>query len=146
MEHSSELVFEGKHLGEYTYQQRTSKYRELELDGVKIDFFDPKNKVVHETKKSDAYQEAHIAQVKYYLYVLHKNGVTGATGILEYPKTRKIVEVGFSDNDILNAQNWETQVAAIIETDQVPPKLNKSKCKNCSYFDFCWISEINAEE
>ncbi len=141
MEHTSELVFEGKYLGEHTYLQRTDKFRELELDGVKIDFYDHKNKIVHETKKSDAHQNAHIAQVKYYLYVLHKNGITDASGIIEYPKNRKIIEVNFEEKDIELAQSWEAQTKSIIESETVPEKLLKSKCKNCSYFDFCWISE-----
>jgi CRISPR-associated exonuclease Cas4 len=82
MEHTSDLVYEGKMIGEKTYPQRAEKYRELEIDGVKIDFYDAKNKVVHEIKKSSSYSEAHVAQVKYYLYILKRNGVEGATGIL----------------------------------------------------------------
>lgn len=141
MEHTSELVFEGKYLGEHTYPQRTDKFRELELDGVKIDFYDHKNKIVHETKKSDAHQDAHIAQVKYYLYVLHKNGINNATGILEYPKSRKTVTIKIENEDILMAKNWELEVLKITSSENVPEKLLKSKCKNCSYYDFCWISE-----
>jgi CRISPR-associated exonuclease Cas4 len=141
MEHTSELVFEGKYLGEHTYPQRTEKFRELELDGIKIDFYDHKNKIVHETKKSDAHQDAHIAQVKYYLYVLHKNGIRDASGIIEYPKNRKTIQVKFEEKDIEMAQNWEKRVIAITESDEVPQKLTKSKCKNCSYFDFCWSGE-----
>lgn len=143
MEHTSELVFKGKYLGEHTYPQRTEKFRELELDGVKIDFYDHKNRIVHETKKSDAHQEAHIAQVKYYLYVLYKNGITDASGIMEYPKSRKTIEVEFEEKDLEIAQNWEKQVLTITESDMVPGKLSRAKCKNCSYFDFCWISEVS---
>lgn len=29
-----------------------SKYREIEMDGIKIDFYDPAGKIIHETKKS----------------------------------------------------------------------------------------------
>jgi CRISPR-associated exonuclease Cas4 len=29
----------------------------------------------------------------------------------------------------------------IIHAETVPPKLPKSKCKNCSYFDFCYSNE-----
>jgi CRISPR-associated exonuclease Cas4 len=142
MEHTSDLVFEGKYTGENTYKQRNEKFKELELDGVKIDFYDHKDKIVHEIKKSDAHQDAHIAQVKYYLYVLQKNGIENATGILEYPKARKTIEVKFEKTDTALAQKWEKEVKYIIESDNVPEKLQKSKCKNCSYFDFCWINEL----
>ncbi len=51
MEHSSELVAEGKFIGETSYPQRAEKYTELEIEGAKIDFYDAKNKVVHEVEK-----------------------------------------------------------------------------------------------
>ena len=56
MEHTSDLVYEGKLIHETTYQQRPERYQELELDGIKIDFYDAKNRVVHEVKKSNKYR------------------------------------------------------------------------------------------
>lgn len=53
MEHTSELVKEGKFIHEESYPQRSEKYEEVEVDGVKVDFYDAKNKVIHEIKKSD---------------------------------------------------------------------------------------------
>ncbi len=93
MEATSDLVYEGKLLHETSYPHRAEKYQEIELDGIKIDYYDPRNKVIHEIKKSDKHEEAHEWQVKYYLYVLEQNGVVGATGLLEYPKLHKINEV-----------------------------------------------------
>ena len=51
MEHSSDLVAEGKLIGENTYNQRPEKYVEIEIDNIKIDFYDAKNKVIHELQK-----------------------------------------------------------------------------------------------
>jgi len=82
MEHTSELVEMGKLIHETSYPQRPEKYTEIELDGIKIDFYDAKNKVVHEIKKSDSHEEAHEWQVKYYIYVLERSGMEGVTGIL----------------------------------------------------------------
>ena len=79
MEHTSDIVAEGKLIGETSYAERAKKYTELALDGIKIDFYDPKEKVIHEVKKSDKVEQAHIAQVKYYLCVLRKNGIENAT-------------------------------------------------------------------
>lgn len=70
MEHTSETVAEGKLIGETTYTNRAEKYTEIQVDGIKIDFYDARNKVVHEVKKSDKVEQAHIAQVKYYIYKL----------------------------------------------------------------------------
>lgn len=88
MEHTSDIVAEGKLISETTYLDRTRKYTELAIEGVKIDFYDAKNKVIHEVKKSDKVEHVHIAQVKYYMYVLQKHGIDGVTALLEYPKMR----------------------------------------------------------
>ncbi len=98
MEHTSDIVTEGKLIGEYSYTQRPQKTIELQFDSIKIDFYDPKNKVVHEIKKSDKVEEAHIAQVKYYIYILQKHGIDGATGLIEYPKLRHTTPVFLLQN------------------------------------------------
>ena len=38
MEHTSDLVYEGKLIHETSYPQRSERYEELEIDGIKIDF------------------------------------------------------------------------------------------------------------
>lgn len=50
MEQESDLVYEGKLVHESSYPQRTSKYEEVEIDGIKVDYYDAKNKVIHEIK------------------------------------------------------------------------------------------------
>ena len=98
MEHTSDTVYDGKLLHETSYPQRAERYEEMlisaEYEGItligQIDYFDARNKVIHEIKRSDKVEEAHVRQVKFYLWLLELNGVDGATGILEYPKLRKI--------------------------------------------------------
>ena len=46
MEQESDLVYEGKLVHESSYPQRTSKYEEVEIDGVKVDYYDAKNILV----------------------------------------------------------------------------------------------------
>ena len=36
MEHTSDLVYEGKLIHEFSYDQRSEKYTELEIDGIKV--------------------------------------------------------------------------------------------------------------
>lgn len=150
MEHTSDLVYEGKLIGEESYPQRAEKNQELEIsveleNGVmasaKIDFFDAKNGVVHETKKSAAKEKAHVAQVKFYLYLLRKNGVKADYGIIEYPKIRQTERVELLDEDSVEVDKWVADVVRIIGQAVCPPKLPVSKCKSCSYFDFCWVGE-----
>ena len=141
MEHTSEVVAEGKQLHEQAYPQRAERYREIELDGSKIDFYDPYDKVVHEIKKSDKMEGAHIAQVKYYLYLLQRNGIDGATGIIEYPKLRQTERVRLDEGDSELIERWVQDIERIVTSEQIPGRLTKSKCRSCSYFDFCWIDE-----
>ena len=66
-EHTSDIVYDGKLIHEDSYPQRSERYEELEIEGIKIDYYDAKNKVVHEIKRSDKAETAHEWQVKYYI-------------------------------------------------------------------------------
>jgi CRISPR-associated exonuclease Cas4 len=141
MEHTSDIVAEGKLIGETTYPQRAEKYTEIEISGSKIDFYDAKNKVIHEIKKSDKVEEAHEWQVKYYIWLLRQNGIEGATGILEYPNLRQTTAVKLTPSDEIYLQKAIGQIKAIVESEVCPPVINSKICKTCSYYDFCYINE-----
>lgn len=140
-EHTSDLVFEGKLIHEDSYPQRSSKYEEIELDGIKVDFYDPKRKVIHEIKKSNKVEAAHKWQLKYYIYVFERNGIEGVTGVLEYPTLRKTQEVMLSDVDRERIKEMEVDIQQIISDDNCPTLQKKGICRNCSYFDFCYSGE-----
>lgn len=142
MEHNSDIVAEGKLIGETTYLDRARKYTELALEGIKIDFYDAKNKVVHEVKKSDKVEHAHIAQVKYYLYILAKNGIEEPSAILEYPKLKQREYVDWSESITDEAKVWQQNTIDIITSETCPPLEKKSICKSCSYYELCYIDEI----
>ncbi len=141
MEHTSETVAEGKLIGETTYPERAEKYTEIEIDGIKIDFYDAKNKVVHEVKKSNKVEQAHIAQVKYYIYKLEQHGVIGVSGLIEYPKMRQREEVFLEAGDREMIGQWEVEIKHLVEDETCPDVINKPICKQCSYFDFCYVQE-----
>jgi CRISPR-associated exonuclease Cas4 len=65
MEHTSDTVYEGKLIHESAYPQRPERYQEVEVAGIKIDFYDQKNKVNTRVKKTDKIEEAHEWQVKF---------------------------------------------------------------------------------
>ena len=141
MESTSDLVYEGKLIHETSYSQRSERFKEVEIGPVKIDFFDKKNKVIHEIKKSSKLFDSHIWQVKYYIYVFEKAGIFGVTGLLEYPKEHKTEEVLLSEPDRIYLEELLVKIEQLILQEQCPPLLNKAKCKNCSYFDFCYSNE-----
>lgn len=141
-EHTSDLVFEGKLIHEDSYPQRSVKYEEIELDGIKVDYYDTKNKVIHEIKKSNKIEKAHEWQVKYYLYVFEKNGIEGVTGLLEYPVLRKTQPVNLTDSDRGEIEEMKENIETIVSDEQCPPLVQKSWCRNCSYYEFCYCKEM----
>ncbi len=141
MEHTSDLVYAGKLIHEESYPQRSERYEEIEIDGIKVDYYDAKRKVIHEIKKSDKVEKAHEWQLKYYLYVFERNGIENVSGILEYPKLRKTSEIILSDVDREMIREMESEIEEIINAEVCPPLEKKGICRNCSYFDFCYSGE-----
>lgn len=141
MEQTSYTVYEGKLLHETTYPQRAKKYTEIELEGIKIDFFDPHTKTIHEIKRSKSIESAHRMQLKYYILRLQRAGIKDACGILEYPMLRKTEEVHLQEEDIEILNKTESEIRSIISRDECPERIKKSFCRNCAYFDFCWSEE-----
>jgi len=140
-EHTSDLVYEGKLIHKTSYPQRSERYEEMEIDGCKIDFYDARNKIIHEIKKSDKIETAHEWQVKYYIHVLERNGIEGVTGILEYPTLRHRSHVELTDEDRKQIKVIESEIVSIIKSEKCPPVINAKICKSCSYYEFCYISE-----
>ena len=141
MEHTSDLVYEGELIHENSYMQRSEKYEEVQIGNIKVDFYDVKNKVIHEIKKSDKMDIAHEWQLKYYIYIFERAGIEGVSGILEYPKLRKTHEIYLSDIDRERIVEIENEILDIINSKNCPQKINSSICKKCSYYDFCYASE-----
>jgi len=134
-------VADGSLLHETAYPQRAARYREVQFGGIKIDFYDPQTRTVHEIKRSDKLEAASIAQLKYYLVVLERHGVVGPTGLLEYPKLRRTLPVALTATDRAAVAEWEAGAAAITSRAECPTVINKPLCKNCSYYEFCYAGE-----
>lgn len=145
MEQGSDLVYEGRLIHETSYPQRSEKYEEVSIGGIKIDYYDPKRRVIHEVKKSDKMEPAHEWQVKYYIHVLEQHGIEGVTGILEYPKLRQTTEVLLSDRDRTEIEIIKAKVLEIIGAEICPTPVKIKICRHCSYMDFCWADEPEQE-
>ena len=150
MEQTSDTVSEGKLLGETSYPQRAEKYTEIELSydlenkyqlACKIDFYDAKNKVIHEVKKSDSKEIGNEWQVKFYLWMLELNMIKGATGIIEYVIFRETKEVTLSADDIIQLEQMCIEIEHIVNNELCLGKIELKYCKKCAYYDFCYINE-----
>ena len=144
MESGSDLVDHGRLVHERSYPERRERYRELQIGGAKIDFFDPQRRIIHELKKSSSYEDAHVWQLKFYIHLLEANGVIGVRGILEYPLERRIKRVRLSRDDRAKLARIQGEIHAIVAAPQAPERKQQSQCRNCAYFDFCWVGELDA--
>jgi len=141
MEHTSDTVTEGNLIHASSYPQRAAKYTELVLPGAKIDYYNAQTRTVHEVKKSNKVEQAHVAQVQYYLYLLEEAGIDKPKGILEYPKLRQTQEVLLDETTRQAIPNWLAKIELIVNEPTCPPTINKPLCKRCSYYDFCYVTE-----
>ena len=103
----------------------------MRIGGSVIDFYDPKEKVIHEIKKSTSKEEAYIWQVKYYLLLFEREGIADVVGMLEYPLLRETMRVELEEGEIRQ----------LIGEEACPPALSKGKCGACSYYEFCYSGE-----
>lgn len=146
MEDNSHLVIEGRNTHEFAYQSRAEAGKEFSIDRIKIDFFDRKQKIVHEVKHSKKKSQAHVWQLKYYLFVLRESNFGDVTGVLEYPHVKLREEIFLNNNDVEILQD---AVAAIREIKQqkIPPAVVQHRhCKKCSYYDLCYAGEPKEEQ
>lgn len=127
----------GKLLNLKSYKQE--KHKEFEIEDCVIDFITFKDEViVHETKKSRKFEEAHIWQTKYYVFILRRYGLNVTRGIIHYPKLMRKMEVVFSEEDQKKILEAISGVKEILALRKPPPVLNKGFCQKCSYYDLCY--------
>jgi CRISPR-associated exonuclease Cas4 len=132
----SDYVELGRLINESSFKEE--KHKEIEIGDVKIDFIKTKNGViVHEVKKSRKLEPAHIWQVKFYIYTLQQFGITCNSGIIHYPKLFKKINVDFTEEDRAVIEKFKKEINLILNS-KLPPVINQSYCKKCSYYEFCY--------
>ncbi len=135
MEHNSQAVSMGKVIHDTFYRR---KRKEIRIEGIKIDFFDAKNAMIHEVKKSRAMSDSHIWQMRYYLYFLKGLGVN-VSGMINYPLLRKRERVELNSQDIVYLDKVLLDIQSIVSRSNIPEVINKKLCKRCSYYDLCYV-------
>lgn len=135
MEHNSEKVEIGKTIHEISYNR---KKKEIELEGVKIDFFDKNRGLIHEVKKSKSLEESHIWQLKFYLMYFKKLGLE-LKGEINYPLIRKTEKVELIPGDEIYLNDVVQNIMTISSNTKLPCVINKKICKECSYYELCYV-------
>ena len=123
LEDNSEIVQIGKAIHEERLQSSNS---EIAIENIKLDKLT--KEYLTEVKKSDADVEAAKWQLLYYLSVLKNKGIyrKGKLEFVEKNKSNKKVVIIESIEKLLNCQD-------------IPERLNKSGCKKCAYYEYCYI-------
>ncbi|MGB9677974.1 MAG: CRISPR-associated protein Cas4 [Candidatus Ratteibacteria bacterium] len=138
LERFSDYVEIGKVISE-TYFKR-EKFKEIEMDSFKIDFIKVGSGIiVNEVKKSKKLEDAHIWQTKFYIYQLQKYGIDCKKGIIHYPKLLKKLEVEFNEEDKIKIETAMREIENIERQEKPPEVINKPYCKNCAYYQLCYI-------
>lgn len=140
MEQNSDTVAMGKFISESTYEREKHEIHIVdEDDEIVLDFYDDKTKTIHEVKKSNKMEDTHIWQVKFYISVLEKKGVEGVKGEIDYPKMREKVKVELTDKDRMELEKIRRDIKNITELNSPPEVINKPFCKQCAYYDLCYV-------
>jgi CRISPR-associated exonuclease Cas4 len=135
MEHESDAVLQGKLLHEESYS-RDEKEAYLD-EHIRLDRIEA-NGVIHEIKKTDKMEDAHIWQLKYYLYYLKSKDVWPVSGKIDYPKLRQTVGVELSTEDCRRFEFIFDEIGSILKLPS-PPKMQKKKiCLKCAYYEYCF--------
>lgn len=136
MEQNSELVSIGKQIDENTYKRE--KKNILIDETINIDFV-KNGAVLHEVKKTKSIEEAGIWQLKYYMFYLKEKGIENIKAEIDFPLIRETKEIILNDKDIYIIKNVINEIEKINEDEKIPNKINSKICKNCAYYDLCYV-------
>jgi CRISPR-associated exonuclease Cas4 len=138
LEDNSEEVRIGRIL--HQLKEEKAKKKEVAIDNIKIDKLTPEYLV--EIKKSDADLEAVKWQTLYYLYILREKGIDrkGKIEIIDKKKeNRKIHYTELTDELVFQLKEIISLIQELIERPIPPLPINKSICKKCAYYTYCYI-------
>jgi len=143
-ETESDAVRMGRFIHQSSYEREE---KEIDIDGtIVLDWFDAKNKIVHEIKKSDTMEEAHQWQILYYLWYIKEKGLIiarsenedGIKGELNYPtlRTKKTIILTAEKEEQLTKTIF-ADIEKIKFLEYIPLPVEWKVCKFCSYCELC---------
>jgi len=149
MEQESTAVALGRQVGERSYKRQN---KELMLhaeapDGTplvgKIDWAQLGQGVLHETKKSRSCEEAHIWQLRFYLWLLKLNDATCPDGTpfrgeINYPKLRRTEPVRLGPQHEERLAHVVVELRRLATQDHPPLRIDRrSFCRRCAFEELC---------
>ena len=138
LEDNSEIVRVGKAIHED--KAKSSENSEIKIDNIALDKIN--SKYVVEIKKSDSDIEACKWQLLYYLKILKDKGIErkGKLEFIEKNKTdRKIIFIEINEEIEKELNEHISKIEELLSKDELPTVINKSACKKCAYYEYCYI-------
>ena len=133
-ENENEYVQLGRLVDETTYKRHK---KQIEIGRIKIDFVDNQG-VIHEVKKSNKVENAHIWQLKFYIHRLKTMGLENVRGELDYPKLKKRKTVSLDPGDDERFETLFKEIREILDQPKPPQPVRIPVCGKCAYYEFCY--------
>ncbi|MFW6016792.1 MAG: CRISPR-associated protein Cas4 [bacterium] len=138
MENNSDRVLSGKVLHESSYPR--IKKKEILLDDlIKLDAID--GEYVREVKISSKMKKSDRMQLLYYLYCLKNKGIE-KKGLISYVKEKRVEEIELTEEDMKEIEEILIDINKIVQLSTPPKAINLPYCKKCSYYEFCYVEEV----
>jgi CRISPR-associated exonuclease Cas4 len=106
---------------------------------IKIDRISKDKSFIIEVKKSNKLKELYKKQLLYYLYYLKENYGLKAKGKIYYEENKEYEIIELTEEDEREIKKAIEDIKKIVKQKRPPKENKKPYCKNCSYFEFCWI-------
>jgi CRISPR-associated exonuclease Cas4 len=150
MEQESTTVALGRQIEKESYKRER---KEIQLTAEapngtplvgKVDWARLDQGVLHETKKSASVEDAHRWQLRFYLWLLDLNGVTGPNGEpfkgqINYPRQRTTENVILADKHRERLASIVRALRTLSEKSSPPPRIEeRSFCEKCAFEELCY--------
>ncbi|MCI6431068.1 MAG: CRISPR-associated protein Cas4 [Lachnospiraceae bacterium] len=128
-------------IGKAIHEERAEKENaEIAIENIKLDKLTAE--YLTEVKKSDADIEASKWQLILYLKVLKDKGID-RKGKLEFVEknksSKKTMIIELTDEIEKELNQYIQEIEALLQGEEIPSVLDKSKCKKCAYYEYCYI-------
>ncbi|MGF0031514.1 CRISPR-associated protein Cas4 [Bariatricus sp. SGI.154] len=128
-------------IGKAIHEERAEKENtEIAIENIKLDKLTAE--YLTEVKKSDADIEASKWQLILYLKVLKDKGID-RKGKLEFVEknksSKKTMIIELTDEVEKELNQYIREIEALLQGEEIPPALDKPKCKKCAYYEYCYI-------
>lgn len=150
MEQESDTVALGRLLDQDSYE-RSEKHLTIEAETPngtngpairligQIDRANLREGVLHETKKSRSCEDAHLWQVRFYLWLLALNSAGRFRGQLDYPLLRRTETVTLEPEHEAELLRTVSAIRDLSVQETPPNRLTKRQfCSKCAYEELCY--------